>query len=159
MKVLRIDERLIHGQIVIGWSKVLDTKAIVVANDSAANDEIQSVSLKMAAPNSVKVAIKTVKDAIDLLNDDRAKGMNILAIVNSPQDALQVVEGVKDIAYVNVGNFGRMERQRENRKCFGASLYLNEHELEIIDKIRELKPDSTYQMTDKEKKVMLKDLF
>lgn len=101
---LRIDERLIHGQIVTSWSRALETTAIVVANDKAANDELTSKMLLMTAPAGKKVAIKTVQGAIKLLDDPRADKMRVLLIVDNPKDAIECVKALK-IKDVNVANY------------------------------------------------------
>lgn len=51
---LRVDDRLIHGQVAVVWTKELNTKLIVVANDHAANDKVMQMTLKMAVPDGVK---------------------------------------------------------------------------------------------------------
>lgn len=94
IKLFRIDERLIHGQVAIKWSRHTDVDHIVVANDGAASSEIMKKTLLMAAPAGVKTAIRTVKDAVTLLNDSRCDKFKILVLVNSPEDALKLVESI-----------------------------------------------------------------
>ena len=86
IKLLRLDERMIHGQVAIKWSRHLSVDRIVVANDGAASNPIIQKSLMMAAPSTCKVAIKSVDDAIKLLNDPRAEALKILLIASSPKD-------------------------------------------------------------------------
>ena len=47
---IRVDDRLIHGQVAFVWTKELNTPLIMVANDAAAKDEITQMTLKMAVP-------------------------------------------------------------------------------------------------------------
>ena len=47
---LRVDERLIHGQVAMTWTKELKLNGLVVASDEAASNEIQKMTLKMAVP-------------------------------------------------------------------------------------------------------------
>ena len=54
---LWIDDRLIHGQIALVWSKAFGTNRIVVANDKAVTDEVTNVSLQMAVPTGIKLLI------------------------------------------------------------------------------------------------------
>ena len=56
-----IDERLIHGQIVVDWSRYLGVNAIIVGNDMAATNSVVEMTLRMAAPTGIKVGIKTVR--------------------------------------------------------------------------------------------------
>ena len=69
IKMVRLDERMIHGQIAIKWSRHLDVNRIIVADDDAANNPVIQQSLMMAAPATCKTAIVTVDKAIALCND------------------------------------------------------------------------------------------
>ena len=68
---LRVDERLIHGQITTAWSRFLDVSRIVVANDRLARDPLTTQTLLMSAPAGKKVAVRTIDSAIQLLSDPR----------------------------------------------------------------------------------------
>ena len=57
IKMVRIDERLIHGQVAMIWTKQLGVDRIIVVNDKAANDPIMTSTLKMAAPDRAKAII------------------------------------------------------------------------------------------------------
>lgn len=146
IKTLRIDERLIHGQVAVTWCSALNIDRIIVANDAAATDEISAMSLKMAAPQTVKVAVKSVKEAIALLQDPRIERYNILLLVNNPKDALMLVQSVNDIPFVNVGNFG-MISDKVGREMLATSLAVTKEERELLKAITAALPNSTYQMT------------
>lgn len=94
IKLFRIDERLIHGQIAIKWSRHTGVDSIVVANDNAAASPMIQKSLKMAAPPGIKTVIKTLDSAITTLNDPRCEPLKVLVLVNSPADALKMVQNV-----------------------------------------------------------------
>lgn len=64
IKMLRIDERLIHGQVAVVWSKALSITHIIVANDDVVNNELQITSMKMAVPDNIKFIARDVKDRI-----------------------------------------------------------------------------------------------
>lgn len=53
---VRIDERLIHGQVAAVWTNTLNATRIMVIDDMAAKDEIQKIALKMACPSTVKLS-------------------------------------------------------------------------------------------------------
>ncbi len=48
IKMLRIDDRLLHGQVVFMWTKQLNIKGIIVANDELVQDPIQSLAMKIS---------------------------------------------------------------------------------------------------------------
>lgn len=152
IKLFRIDERLIHGQIAIKWSRHTGVDHIVVANDAAAASPIIQKSLKMAAPAGIKTAIKPVDDAIALLSDPRCETMKILVLVNSPEDAVKVVEKVSGIPYINIGNYGRIAPEKPDmpRKRYGNNIYCDEIEVENFKKLIGTGLKCIYQTTPEE---------
>ena len=148
IKLCRLDDRMIHGQIVTKWSRVVPVDRIIVANDQAGSNPIIAKSLLMAAPGNIKVAVKTVKDAVELLHNPKASAHDILLIVANPQDLLTVVEQVDGIHRVNIGNWGLLEasdgKQRELVSQFVA---LSEDEKAILAKVNEKVEDFVLQVT------------
>ncbi len=148
----RIDERLIHGQIAIKWSKHTGVSHIIVANDAASANPIIQKSLMMAAPSGIKTAIKTLDDSIALINDPRAQSLKIMVLVNNPTDAVTIIEKVKGIPFINVGNYGRIapELPGKPRKAFGRNIYCNEVEVEQFRKLVATGLKCIYQTTPEE---------
>ena len=104
IKLLRVDERLIHGQVAFAWTNSLKADCILIVNDAVAADKLRSNSLKMAAPAGVKFVVKTLKDAIPLLNGTKTNKYKLFLIVDNTSDALELVKNVKDVDHVNLGN-------------------------------------------------------
>ncbi|MBQ3994013.1 MAG: PTS sugar transporter subunit IIB, partial [Erysipelotrichaceae bacterium] len=69
LKLIRLDERLIHGQIAIKWSRHTGVDRIIVANDAAAENSVIQQSLMMAAPATCKTAIVSIDKAVALMNN------------------------------------------------------------------------------------------
>lgn len=101
---LRIDERLIHGQIAAAWAKALPIDTIICASDVASKDALRTKMLLMAAPAGLRARVRSVDEIINLLSDSRADKMKILLITDSPENADKLVKGL-DIPEVNVANF------------------------------------------------------
>lgn len=106
---IRVDDRLIHGQVALVWTKKLNAQAIVVANDKASMDNIQQMTLKMATPDSIKLAIKSLADCVTLVNNPKAANMRIFVLVNCVQDALFLSQHIRDIERINIANVGRFD--------------------------------------------------
>lgn len=157
IKAMRLDERLIHGQVAVTWTTTLQATHIIVANDEVAKDDVQKVSLKMAAPGKVKVAIKPVQDAIKLIQDPRMENITAFVLVKRPEDALTLLEAIPELPYLNIGNFGMINM--EGRKQYATSFAATPEEVEIIKKIIEIKPDSNYQMTPSNPPELLKNIL
>ena len=159
IEIMRIDERLIHGQVVIGWSKRYDISHIVVANDRASKDTILQKTLKMAAPAGMKVAIKTVKDAIELLKDPKGKNAKIMVLIDNPKDAYEIAKEIKEIPLINIGNYGRLGATEAKRVNLATGVYVNEEDKSWLKKLNEINNNCIIQMTSDQNAVSLNSLL
>ena len=100
---LRIDNRLIHGQVTVSWVGALNADHLIVTNDEVAADEMQRLILPQAA-RGVKTSVLSVQDTLDYCASDRAAGERIFLLAKLPSDALALVEGGLVPEEVNVGN-------------------------------------------------------
>ncbi|MDK6371107.1 PTS sugar transporter subunit IIB [Aerococcus urinae] len=102
INVFRIDDRLIHGQIVTSWLNYADANQIVVCDDKAAKDSFQQSLLRMATPKGIGLKIISLEKIKNEINDLGEK--NTLFLVRGPQEAVKVVNVIPDIKTINVGN-------------------------------------------------------
>lgn len=133
--MMRVDDRLIHGQVAVMWSKELNVQRIIVASDLIAANELQASALKMAAPAGVKAAILSIEKAVEILTDPRAKDMRILVISNNPEDLLRVAEKIQEKPVLNVANYGRIGGNLSEKTKVAESVYLTGHDKEVVEKI------------------------
>lgn len=133
--MMRVDDRLIHGQVAVMWSKELNIQRIIVASDQIAANELQASALKMAAPAGVKAAILSIEKAAEILTDPRAGSMRILVISNNPEDLLRVAEKIQEKPVLNIANYGRIGGSLSEKTKVAESVYLTDHDCEVIDKI------------------------
>ena len=146
--LVRLDERMIHGQVAIKWSRTLGVDRIVVVSDMAAGKPLILKSLLMATPPTAKTAIKGVDDAIALLKDPHGASHKILVIVSIPEDLLRLVENVPEIKEVNIGNYGRVASKHgtEMRKAYKTNFYAYDDEVETLKKVMRKVEKCYYQV-------------
>lgn len=100
----RIDNRLVHGQVGVTWTKTLGANLILVANDEAAQDQLQQKLMSSTASSSgAGIRFFTIEKTIQIISKaaDRQK---IFIVVKTPADARKLVEGGVPITELNVGN-------------------------------------------------------
>ncbi len=157
---LRIDDRLIHGQVAMTWTKQLKVNGIVVANDDAAADNTQKMALKMAVPAGIKSLIKPVDDAIRILNDPRAKNMRILVLTRTVKDALRIRKEVGQIDFLNLGNTGRFDGIDVSEKLqLTPTIMLTDAELECLKELAALDPKLCMQQVPNDEARLVKDVI
>jgi mannose/fructose/N-acetylgalactosamine-specific phosphotransferase system component IIB len=101
--LIRIDDRLIHGQITMGWSRSVGANVILVANDAVANDPMQRSLMTMAVPPGIKAEVFTVDEAAQQITSDALGNVTVLLLVRSPIDFLRLMEKGVKVDMVNVG--------------------------------------------------------
>lgn len=138
---MRVDDRMIHGQVAIAWSKALELKNLVVVNDACAANKTQVMALKMAGPPSSKTSVQSVEQCINALNDPRSHDLVIGIIVTNLEDALKLAQSAtKEFQRVNLGNYGRLKAGNmgvQGKKKLSDNVYVDEEDLKVIQAIRD----------------------
>lgn len=103
IKLVRVDHRLLHGQVAMAWTQSLDVDCMLIANDAIMKDEIRRTTLKLAKPNGVKLVIKNIEDSVEALNSGITDKYKLFIIVESIEDAHRLAVSCKDIHEINLG--------------------------------------------------------
>jgi mannose/fructose/N-acetylgalactosamine-specific phosphotransferase system component IIB len=101
--MLRIDGRLIHGQVIAGFTRRLGANMIVVINDAAAKNAFQKNMMKMAIPAGITLEVLALDDACQRLSASELDSKKILILLKSPVDFLALLEKGFKIEKINVG--------------------------------------------------------
>lgn len=156
---LRVDDRLIHGQVALVWTKELNTPGIVVANDNAAKNQMVQMTLKMATPTGKKLLIRSVDDAIKVFNNPKGATMRIFALTNNVKDALKIAQSVKGIDGINVANVGRFADDAQDTVQISSTLMLSKDELAALKELAELDIPVFNQVVPSNAKTPIKTLL
>jgi mannose/fructose/N-acetylgalactosamine-specific phosphotransferase system component IIB len=101
--LVRVDDRLIHGQVVGGWLPVVQAERIVVVSDRAAGDPLQSGLMRLAVPDDVGVDVLTVDDAAARLNEGAWGNERVMLLLPGVQELIWLVDLGVSITQVNLG--------------------------------------------------------
>ena len=127
----RIDERLIHGQVVVGWGNSLRLDRIVLANDRVASNPWERELCLACVPPEIKATILSVDEAINQVSKDGFKKEKTILLVDSPFDILRMAEKGVQIDRVNVGGI----HSKQGRKRILPYLYLSTEEVSAFRKL------------------------
>jgi len=131
---VRMDNRLIHGQILVSWNAEFPIDHIIVTNDKVAADPIQVKLLKAVAPIGSKVSVLSIKDCVEYCNSPEAEKENIFIIAKYPEDGLALVEQGLKMPVLNLGNqaFVRGSKKLSN------TVYLTESGVKALKKLHDM---------------------
>jgi mannose/fructose/sorbose-specific phosphotransferase system IIB component len=131
IQLIRIDDRLIHGQVVVGWSKSLNIQRLVVVNDAIAKNAMQRTLMEMAVPSNLRVSFFTVEEAAAAsLGSERER---TLMLFSTPSDLLAYAEKGGRVVSVNVGGLHFTEGRRQVCKV----LCVTAEDVESFRKLRD----------------------
>lgn len=103
IKAVHLDDRLIHGQVAISWTRSLGVDVLLVVNDEIVNNTTRKNALKLGVPAGVKFGFRSVEEGINFLNGPESQKYKIMVLINNPLDAKKVCEGVKGIERLTIG--------------------------------------------------------
>ena len=84
---IRVDDRLIHGQVITQWVKVFKAQHIIVIDDKVAGDKLQKNILKFAAPPEIKVSILSADKAVETWKKNQFGTKNVFVLF---KDVIQI---------------------------------------------------------------------
>ncbi|WP_312699479.1 PTS sugar transporter subunit IIB [Sedimentibacter sp.] len=143
----RVDDRLLHGQVVVSWIPYLKANEVIVVDDELAQDEFMSLLIKNAEPENVNVCIFTVEEAAEYLKGEDT-GSRILILVKNIGYIKRLLELNTELNKINVGNLG----SNEKRKKFHNSVYLSDEEYNVLSSISE-KTEVEIRMLPRDKEI------
>lgn len=127
--LLRIDDRLLHGQVARNWMKEVGADVIVVANDLVSEDEKQQHLMDLVTPMGSKSYFFGLSEA-----STKIKGLeeeDALVLVESPADALKLIEDGVEIGSVNIGNI----HQTSGKEKVNESVFVDQNDIDTFKKI------------------------
>jgi len=107
VELVRIDDRLIHGQVMTSWLNYLGAEKIMVVDDQAAADPFIKNVLKTCIPGNIKLAIFPVTKAVERLNQPGAfAGSKCIILVKYPKTLYEMHKLGVNFDNINIGGMG-----------------------------------------------------
>ncbi|MFJ1628008.1 mannose/fructose/sorbose PTS transporter subunit IIA [Marinilactibacillus psychrotolerans] len=132
--LVRIDSRLLHGQVATTWTKTTGPTRIIVVSDTVAQDELRKKLIQQAAPPGVKAHVVPVDQMIKIANDEEHFGNErALLLFENPQDALRAVKGGVPFHEINVGSMAHSIGKVQPNKV----LALDQKDIDTFKELKE----------------------
>ena len=144
IKIVRIDDRYIHGQVTVGWTRAYNVNEIWVVDDTLASNPMMKQLQIALAPPGTKVEVLKVNEAIEKLKTKNYNDKNnIMIIVAKPKDCLRIFkEAGKIIDWINVGQSAWKQGKILVVKNFAVS----DEDVRAFEELAEYGIELRYQM-------------
>jgi len=133
INLVRIDNRLIHGQVATSWIQYSKANLILVANDEVANNSIRQDLMKTIIPNNIQIRFFTLQKTADIIHK-ASDSQLIFLIIDNPIDALWLKKHNVPIKYINIGNM----HGGDGKKAIAKAAYASDEEIDALRQLIDL---------------------
>ncbi|WP_288735056.1 PTS sugar transporter subunit IIB [uncultured Enorma sp.] len=145
----RVDDRLVHGQVMTSWVKATGANKIMVVDDGVAQDELMKTVLKGVVPSQVKLGIFSVAKAVDRMVKGFKDTDKVIMLVKTPETVWRMQQAGVEFKTLNIGGMGI----RSDRTTLYQNIAASESEREAIKSLIDAGCDVTIQITADDAKV------
>ena len=153
IRQLRIDDRLVHGEVVALWVSNLGVNTIVIADDAYASNPINAMTANLVKPKNVNLYLKKISEALDYINDPSHEKEKIFVVCANAQNALTLVKGCENITEVNVGAM----RHSSGKKQINLKVFVDDQDMKDLSEIANLGRVIFQQTKPDQKRVTLQE--
>ncbi|MGX6970146.1 PTS system mannose/fructose/N-acetylgalactosamine-transporter subunit IIB [Vagococcus bubulae] len=144
---VRIDGRLIHGQVANLWTTKLNISRIMVVDNVVCNNAIEKSGLKLATPSGVKLSVLPVEKAAANILAGKYDSQRLLIVAKKPETLYELVEAGVPIEEINVGNMSQSTTTRSITK----SINVDDNDINYFNKLNEKGVKLVAQMVPSDK--------
>ena len=125
IELLRIDDRFIHGQVVVGWCPYLNPDRLILCDDEISRSDWE-IEIYREAATDYKTSVCSVEETVRLLENNEVACEKVLLIVESPAVTVKLLNLGVAITKVNVGGMHHQPGKRQ----VAPFIYINDEDLE-----------------------------
>ncbi len=144
----RIDDRLIHGQVVVGWATDLKADHIAVISDEVAANDMQKFLFRMATPTEIELSILGIQEGAGRISKREFDDSRVIVLFRTPEDALRTAEQGGRLGEINIGG---MHFSKSKTGLFDA-VFADVNDVEMLLKLYEMGTDLEVRMVPTDQK-------
>lgn len=131
IRLLRVDHRLLHGQVAFSWTADLGADCILIANDEVMTNEVKKMAIGLAKPSQTKLVMKSVQGSIEAINSGKTDTYKLFVVVASVEDAYKLIKNCNQFKQLNLGGAIRKEDSIKLGRIFFAA----PNEIELLNEL------------------------
>lgn len=133
MFILRVDDRLVHGQVIAGWVRPLGIQSLILASDKISKDEWACNVYRFAIPKEVKFLCLDIKGCVEHISNESDK-KKMMVVVEKVSEAYELIDQGVKVKEVNLGGIS----YHEGARAIAPYIYLTADEIEAVIRIFQL---------------------
>ena len=129
IELMRVDDRLIHGQVAATLTNTIEANCILIAKDNITPLEI--TACKISVPAGVKLVIKSVEDSIKAINSGVTDKYKLFIVVDSVTSAYRLMKGCEQVKELNLGR----TTKRDGTVQIGKHVFVTSEQVELLKEL------------------------
>lgn len=154
IKLLRVDHRLLHGQVAFSWTQGLGADCILIANDDVPQNELRKTTIKLAKPQGIKLVIKNIDDSIKALQSGVTDKYKLFIVVESVEDAYKLASAYPEIQQINLGG----TKVREGTRNISKAVNITDYEVDQLKQLADNGVEIEIRQVPMDKKIRFNDI-
>lgn len=138
----RVDERMIHGQVMSAWAKVLSIDEVILVNDKVVHDDFQKSVMEISVPTGIELRIVSVDDAYEILSHADFDGSRTMVLFRDLHDAVRMVDKGYTFDSIDIGGIYHKEGKTE----YAKALSLDQNDMKDLRMLLDKKIDVFFQV-------------
>ncbi len=134
LSLVRVDDRLIHGQVIAVWLRAIGADRILIVDDDVARDEFLADVMTLAAPPGVPVEVHDLEAGIARIGQVAGGPERIIVLLRAPATALRLREAGITFDVLNLGGLGAAQ----GRHPLYRSVHASDEERATLRRLEEL---------------------
>lgn len=151
----RIDDRLIHGQVITAWLKHIQANSILIVDDALAKNSMMSRIYRAAAPSNIDLFIHDYETSLEFLKSDDKKHNKVVILTKTPQIYERLINDGVQIPTIVLGGMG----SNQERKQFIKNVFASEEEVSSLSRMCESNIKIVYQLVPDDKETDIKSIL
>lgn len=147
----RIDDRLIHGQVMTAWIQFTNATELIVMDEKVAQDPFLADIITSAVPEALKASVLSPRDTADYLKQHAAHNVNYLLLAKGPQAYLDLLDYGIPLTSIDLGGMG----QTGERTQLYRNIAVDETERDAFRQLLERQVGVYIQVAPANKKINL----
>lgn len=151
----RIDDRLIHGQVITAWVKAIKATAILIIDEELTKNTIMQRIYKASAPTNISLLIMTPSEAIKFLLDDDGCIQELIILVKVPQRLEELTDAGIRLDKITLGGMGA----NKNRIQLVRNVFASIEEIACMKRMLKNNLSIQYQLVPDDKAIDIQKLL
>ena len=148
IQLVRVDYRLLHGQVAFSWTAGLGADCILLVSDTLLDDPVRVASVKLAKPPGVKVVVKNIEESINAVQSGITDKYKLFVVCETIEGAVRFIKET-GTGSLNLGG----TRPGKEKKEIAPVVYVSHEEEKLLDEIKKDGVDIFVQMIPESKKI------